>query len=92
MASVDLYLEREVIESSSDVSSPFREPLLLLLPVDESKILWPFKSDSHICGLVEEEEETDMGKELAEVNLQARPIAADHAVISLLAYASSTLR
>jgi hypothetical protein len=92
MTSVDLDLQREATESSSEVSSPFRDSLSSPLPVEESKIWWPFKTDSQLCGLVEEEEETDMGKELAEVNLQARPIAADHTVITLLAYASSTLR
>ena len=51
VASEDLKLEREMIESSSEGSS-----LLPLLPEEGLKIGWPFRTDSQLCGWVEVEE------------------------------------
>ena len=61
VASEGLSLERELIESSNEGSSAFHETLSLL-PEEGSKMGCPFKIDSQLCGLVEEEV-TVMGKE-----------------------------
>lgn len=51
-----------MIESSSEVLSALEEFLSPLLPAEGSKMGWPFKTDSQLCGLVEEEEVAVMNK------------------------------
>lgn len=52
-------MARELIESSSEESSLSRP-----LPEGGSKMGWPFRTDSQLCGWVEEEEVAVMAEEL----------------------------
>ena len=59
----DLDLERELIESSSEVSSVFLGFSSSRLRAEESNMGWPFRADSHLRGWVEEEELAVMNRE-----------------------------
>lgn len=90
-ASERLNSERELIESSSEGSSAFREFLSPQLPEEGSKMGWPFKTDSQLCGLAEEEEVAVMSKEPQRSTCgRARVSKLESIAPSALAYASST--
>ena len=87
--------ERELTESSSEGLSALREFSSAPLPGEGSRIGWPFKTDSQLSEWVEEEEVAVMAEEpqRSTHGLQARLCFGRSVlvVISVLAYASSTL-